>query len=65
MFIVATMFASAQNLQLHYDFGADRGYLTTTLEKFAPINTGVLSFLLILTTIKKDQPKRIGKLPVS
>jgi hypothetical protein len=53
MFIVATMFASAQNLQLHYDFGADRGYLTTTLEKFAPDKYGSTFFFVDFNYDKK------------
>ncbi len=31
---------SAQNLQLHYDFGKDRNYLTSTLEMFKPDKWG-------------------------
>jgi hypothetical protein len=46
MLIVATMVAKSQNLQMHYDFGADRGYLTTTLEKFAPDKFGSTFFFV-------------------
>ncbi|MGC9363939.1 MAG: DUF5020 family protein [Fidelibacterota bacterium] len=31
---------SGQNLQLHYDFGENRGYLTSTLEMFRPDDFG-------------------------
>ena len=31
---------SAQNLQLHYDFGKDRKFLTATLEMFKPDTLG-------------------------
>ena len=37
-FIVLT--AHSQNLQLHYDMGEDRGYMTTTLEMFKPDKWG-------------------------
>jgi len=35
-----------QNLQLHYDFGEGRGYLTTTLEKFSPDKYGSTFFFV-------------------
>ena len=34
--LVFISLASAQNLQLHYDAGEDRNYITTTLEMFKP-----------------------------
>ena len=36
----------AQNLQTHYDFGKDRGYLTTTVEMFKPDKTGNTFFFI-------------------
>lgn len=36
----------AQNLQLHYDFGKDRGYLTSTLEMFRPDKLGSTFFFV-------------------
>jgi len=38
--------ASAQNLQLHYDFGEDRDYVTTTIEMFRPDATGSTFFFV-------------------
>jgi len=35
-----------QNLQTHYDFGKDRGYLTTTVEMFRPDKTGNTFFFI-------------------
>jgi hypothetical protein len=35
-----------QNLQTHYDFGKDRGYLTTTVEMFKPDKTGSTFFFI-------------------
>ncbi|WP_430812579.1 MULTISPECIES: DUF5020 family protein [unclassified Carboxylicivirga] len=40
--------ASAQNLQLHYDFGKDRKMVTTTLEMFKPDNYGSTFFFVDL-----------------
>jgi hypothetical protein len=41
MILVAGYFSTnAQNLQLHYDMGEDRGYMTTTLEMFKPDKWG-------------------------
>lgn len=37
---------SAQNLQLHYDFGEDRDYLTTTVEMFKPDAYGSTFFFI-------------------
>jgi hypothetical protein len=36
---------SAQNLQLHYDFGENRKHLTSTLEMFKPDQMGKYLFL--------------------
>ncbi len=33
-------FAKAQNIQLHYDFGKDRNYPTSTIEMFKPDKWG-------------------------
>lgn len=38
--LVLTSLSFAQNLQLHYDFGKDRHYFTTTLEMFKPDEYG-------------------------
>jgi hypothetical protein len=39
-FLLASLSLYAQNLQLHYDFGKDRKYLTATLEMFKPDTLG-------------------------
>jgi hypothetical protein len=40
LLISAPVFSSAQNLQLHYDFGEGRKYCTATLEMFKPDTLG-------------------------
>ncbi len=37
---------NAQNLQMHYDMGKDRGYVTTTLEMFKPDQWGSTFFFV-------------------
>ncbi len=37
---------NAQNVQLHYDFGKDRSYLTSTVEMFKPDNLGNTFFFV-------------------
>ena len=40
---IASLFAFgafSQNIQMHYDLGKDRGYLTSTVEMFRPDKTG-------------------------
>lgn len=44
MFIISKCFA--QDLQLHYDLGKDRKYLTTTLEMFKPDKLGNTFFFV-------------------
>src|SRR5690554_2199282 len=39
-------FAGAQNLQVHYDFGEDRSYVTTTIEMFKPDQWGSTFFFV-------------------
>jgi hypothetical protein len=38
--------AGAQNVQMHYDMGKDRGYVTTTVEMFRPDKTGNTFFFI-------------------
>lgn len=45
LFIWATTLF-AQNLQVHYDMGKDRGYLTTTMEMFKPDKLGNTFFFI-------------------
>ncbi len=40
------MLAKAQNVQLHYDMGKDRGYLTSTVEMFKPDKWGNTFFFI-------------------
>lgn len=37
---------SSQNIQTHYDFGKDRGYVTTTVEMFKPDKLGNTFFFI-------------------
>ncbi|MCF8380159.1 MAG: DUF5020 family protein [Bacteroidales bacterium] len=38
--------AFSQNIQLHYDLGKDRGYMTSTVEMFKPDKTGNTFFFI-------------------
>lgn len=49
----AIAIASAQNVQLHYDMGKDRGYFTSTVEKFAPDRWGSTFFFVDFNYSKK------------
>lgn len=40
LMVCAFGMVNAQNLQVHYDMGEDRGYMTTTLEMFKPDEWG-------------------------
>jgi len=49
LFFIAGLFAFgafSQNVQLHYDMGKDRGYLTSTVEMFRPDKTGNTFFFI-------------------
>lgn len=49
LFFIASFFvfgAFSQNIQLHYDMGKDRGYLTSTVEMFKPDKTGNTFFFI-------------------
>jgi len=43
---LGTSMVSAQNLQVHYDMGEDRGYVTTTIEMFKPDQWGSTFFFV-------------------
>lgn len=43
---LGTAMVSAQNLQVHYDMGEDRGYVTTTIEMFKPDQWGSTFFFV-------------------
>lgn len=53
LLFMAMYVARSQNLQMHYDFGADRGYLTTTVEKFSPDKYGSTFFFVDFNYDKK------------
>ncbi len=42
----STVFMAQTNLQLHYDFGKDRDYFTSTLERFKPDANGSLFYFI-------------------
>lgn len=44
--VLVPVIASAQNLQMHYDFGKDRKYITSTLEMFKPDEYGSTFFFV-------------------
>lgn len=46
VFLIATFSVIAQNLQLHYDMGKSRSYLTSTVEMFKPDNWGSTFFFI-------------------
>lgn len=43
---VMGLIATAQNVQVHYDMGKDRGFLTTTVEMFKPDKYGSTFFFI-------------------
>ncbi len=43
---VTVLIAKAQNIQLHYDFGEDRKFLTSTVEMFRPDKYGTTFFFI-------------------
>jgi hypothetical protein len=45
-FLMFITLVKAQNIQLHYDLGKDRGYFTTTVEMFRPDKTGNTFFFI-------------------
>ncbi len=44
--LLATIVTKAQNIQLHYDYGKDRAYLTSTVEMFKPDKWGTTFFFI-------------------
>ncbi len=46
LFVFASFGSMAQNVQLHYDMGKDRGYLTSTVEMFKPDKWGSTFFFI-------------------
>lgn len=46
LFGCSALTLSSQNLQLHYDLGKDRGYLTSTVEMFKPDKWGSTFFFV-------------------
>jgi hypothetical protein len=46
IFLLLSQMSEAQNLQLHYDYGKNRGYLTSTVEMFKPDKHGSTYFFI-------------------
>ncbi|MFO7939566.1 MAG: DUF5020 family protein [Bacteroidales bacterium] len=46
LFVLASLGSAAQNVQLHYDMGKDRGYFTSTIEMFKPDKWGSTFFFV-------------------
>ena len=46
LFIVIIISTRGQNIQLHYDMGKGRGYLTSTVEMFRPDSWGSTFFFI-------------------
>ena len=46
LLMVVTILAESQNVQLHYDFGKNRHYLTSTIEKYTPDQYGSTFFFV-------------------
>lgn len=46
LFLSSSSLLFSQNLQVHYDMGKDRGYITTTLEMFKPDKYGNTFFFV-------------------
>jgi hypothetical protein len=46
VFFTASVWLNAQNVQLHYDMGKDRKYLTSTVEMFKPDKWGSTFFFI-------------------
>lgn len=44
--LLASLYSSAQNLQVHYDMGKDRGFVTTTIEMFKSDKLGNTFFFI-------------------
>ena len=44
--LIAATTLQAQNLQVHYDFGKDRKYITSTVEMFKPDKWGSTFFFI-------------------
>jgi hypothetical protein len=54
LFSLFTLYTSAQEVQLHYDFSEDRNYLTGTFEIFKPDKTGSTFFFTDFNFDRKD-----------
>jgi hypothetical protein len=53
------MVVMAQNLQVHYDFGKERNYITTTFEMFKPDKWGN-TFIFVDYDYNLDKDKNVG-----
>ncbi len=55
-----SFFVSGQNLQLHYDFGEDRKFLTSTLEMFRADSLGSTFWFVDFDFNSPDRPRGIS-----
>ena len=59
LFFLLPMSLMAQNLQVHYDFGKNRNYITTTLEMFKPDKWGN-TFFFVDYDYSLDADRNVG-----
>jgi len=57
---IQSLFIFGQNLQLHYDFGEDRQFLTSTLEMFRPDSLGSTFWFVDFDFNSPDKPRGIS-----
>ncbi|MBN2215630.1 MAG: DUF5020 family protein [Bacteroidales bacterium] len=58
--IFESLYLSGQNLQLHYDFGEDRQFFTSTLEMFKPDSLGSTFWFVDFDFNSPDKPRGIS-----
>lgn len=58
--VFALLQLDAQNIQLHYDMGKDRGYLTSTIEMFKPDKLGSTFFFVDMDYSTSDNLKGVN-----
>jgi len=59
-FVIAMMAVNAQNVQLHYDYGEGRSYLTSTVEMFKPDQWGTTFFFIDMDYSVADNVKGVS-----
>jgi len=60
LLIIKFLVVSGQNLQLHYDFGKDRQFFTSTLEMFRPDSMGSTFWFVDFDFNSPDKPRGIS-----